>query len=99
MIPMRISDAEALGIFVVHHLNILYSITSVGEDVACCADCCAPCDVIRQLADSGDDLEQVIAAAPEHIADSWVERGVDRDWLASCWDCQDNPPCESSCAG
>lgn len=86
---------EAFGILVVHQLNTLYRDSDHTVEAACCADCCAACGVIRDLAANDDDLEQAIASAPAHLAAPWLNSGrIDRTWLASRWDCTSRPRCE-----
>lgn len=78
---------------VVHHLNTLWA-------QPCCPDCCAPCGIVRRLADC-EELDGVVRMAPpELVAGSawWVGGVVDVGWLRSRWACQQNPPC-ADCGG
>lgn len=90
--PKTVTDAQA-GILIVHQLNMLFCADQREDpdDRGCCADCCAPCGVIRDLLDAGT-LRDAIADAPPHLADSWVN--LDENWLRRQWRCRDNPPCE-----
>lgn len=67
----------------------------------CCADCCAPCELLRRLADA-NYLTTVVKQAPEHLWGPtiawWSGDGVDLDWLRSQWACQNHPPCKESCS-
>ena len=44
--PLVRLDRAWLGIMVIHSLNILYG-------HGCCATCCAPCGVLKEMADTG----------------------------------------------
>lgn len=90
---------EGLGTLTVHALNKLY-------EEPCCPQCCAPCHFLERLADApGPLLEAVVMQAPAELSHRWlygddtdgirsnVILGIDRDWLASRWYCQNEPTC------
>ncbi len=62
----------------------------------CCPDCCASCDVLREL-DRTDLLNQVIEQAPADMQAeryAWARDGaVDIVWLYAVWDCTSRPKC------
>ena len=78
MIQSRL-DRTWLGIMVIHSLNVLY-----GD--ACCATCCAPCGVIKEMADTGI-INFYVRAAPEELfkGSAWWVAGADGmvnvEWL------------------
>jgi hypothetical protein len=77
-----------LAVLVVHQLNELYG-------RACCAKCCAPCSVVKDLADSGR-LDNVIRMAPAELYEDsawWIGDGVYLAWLYSRWQCGAHPRC------
>lgn len=78
-----------LAVLIVAQLNALYQ-------EPCCAKCCGPCGVVKDLADAGQ-LDNAIKLGPAHFyegCDWWVAGGVDRRWLYSRWDCLSNPRCD-----
>lgn len=82
MVPL----SKALAILVVHELNVL------AQDEGCCADCCAPCGVLRALLDDGQ-LPTIIARAPAHLAEAW--RPFDEAAIRARWGCQSRPRCDT----
>lgn len=83
-----ISDNAALAVFVVAELNIM------NRDEGCCADCCAPCGVLRELLDDGR-LPAIIANLPKdlrHLGEAWTP--LDETAIRALWRCGSNPPCD-----
>ena len=88
--PLTMSALERhFATFVISAINAVWT-------EPCCADCCAPCHSLRELAQSGD-LDAVVMTAPEHLwrgSEWWVDGKVDREWLFSRWDCTSRPRCD-----
>lgn len=62
----------------------------------CCPDCCAPCDLLRELLRVGT-LDEIVRWAPRHLWQNvswWTPQGVNKQWLADCWECTSIPKCE-----
>jgi hypothetical protein len=83
---------EPFAILVVHQLNMLWyaAQNDDSDDRGCCADCCAPCGIVRDLLDVGV-LPDVIGWAPEHLTETW--QPLDEAWLRARWACRSRPPC------
>lgn len=66
-----------LGVMVVHELNVLWN-------SPCCATCCAPCGVLKEMADTGI-IHFYVRSAPNNLADGsawWLPGGaVNLEWL------------------
>lgn len=89
--PMSEYHLTRYATLVVGELNMLWA-------QECCATCCAPCTVIRDLLDDGH-LDDVVRQAPEHLwtgAEWWVNDSVDRAWLTSRWACMSKPQCDEA---
>lgn len=69
---------EQFGILITHELNVLWG-------TPCCSTCCAPCGVLKDLADSGM-IHYYVRAAPEDLTsdnDWWAGGAVNLTWLYS----------------
>jgi hypothetical protein len=69
---------EQFGTLIVHELNMVHQ-------MPCCSTCCAPCGVLKDLADSGM-IHYYVRAAPAHLLVGsawWVNDAVNLPWLYS----------------
>jgi len=86
---------EQQAVLVISSLNLLPHPDDLTDYLAgkndfghgCCADCCAPCGILRDLRDAGT-LDDIVRICPPHYWTGltwWTPDGVDKNWLQACW--------------